>query len=672
MSVTMGIVKEVLNYLGFFVLVAPCLGAGNAEVLEKIRFYEDRRILAAQMLVRTLAHPSREVKDAALVAIGRIGDPNGLDGINAILNSRDRGLRETAAFALSIMDNPTAVQIISQNIPLQSDENTAMALYRALGRAGSKEALPRFAAALTPKTSSSLAAAVCEGLGYLFSRPGAEQWDVPADLLAAIAKLATERTAEGHHCAFAMSRYRGPGAYVPDKPWITAAETTKNDRARGFLIRALAKVNSPDAIKVLIKLSSPGTPDEQRLSAIKSLGEQSFSAAMIPVLKEALTSNSTAVVVQGLLTAKGMGPKARSLAPLIENLIANSKSKWVVQESYIALAFVSPSRARALITNHLKPENKAVKNLGAIQGLASLGADVDLKATIAYLNGDELSETAAAIHGLSAIPDSSITQEIKTALKNIFVKGDAALSTMVAQLVIRHNWNDFIEPIIEVYPKLTSPDQLEAKIAIFQLIQRIPNSKYIPTIKLGIADSHPLVALAAAEAYEKTTGRPVRGTLQRTSPFTNPIPSIQKIAKETSRRVVIKTSRGEITLQMNADAPLTVINFLNLVRRGFYDGKIFHRVVPNFVVQGGDPRGDGFGGPGYFIRDELSEHPHERGVVGMATAGKDSGGSQFYINLNSNLHLNRRYTSFATVTSGMRVADKLEQGDVILSARVLP
>jgi cyclophilin family peptidyl-prolyl cis-trans isomerase len=121
-------------------------------------------------------------------------------------------------------------------------------------------------------------------------------------------------------------------------------------------------------------------------------------------------------------------------------------------------------------------------------------------------------------------------------------------------------------------------------------------------------------------------------------------------------------------MKMLPEAPVTAFNFVKLVRNGFYKNKTFHRIVPNFVVQGGDPRGDGYGGPGFLIRDEVSRRKHERGTVGIATAGKDTGGSQFFINLAPNLHLNGKYTLFAEITQGMAVADKLEAGDKILSA----
>jgi cyclophilin family peptidyl-prolyl cis-trans isomerase len=119
-------------------------------------------------------------------------------------------------------------------------------------------------------------------------------------------------------------------------------------------------------------------------------------------------------------------------------------------------------------------------------------------------------------------------------------------------------------------------------------------------------------------------------------------------------------------------APLTCLNFLQLAAQGFYDGLRFHRVVPDFVAQAGDPRGDGSGGPGYEIRDEINPLRYERGAVGMALSGPDTGGSQFFILLDRAPHLDGGYTIFGRVVEGMDVADRLIQGDRIETASVLP
>lgn len=134
---------------------------------------------------------------------------------------------------------------------------------------------------------------------------------------------------------------------------------------------------------------------------------------------------------------------------------------------------------------------------------------------------------------------------------------------------------------------------------------------------------------------------------------------------------VIATTRGEIDLSLDPiNAPRTVANFVTLARRGFYDGLSFHRVVQDFVVQGGCPRGDGWGGPGYMIREEINPTRFEAGTIGMATSGRDTGGSQFFICLSKQPHLDGRYTAFGRVTGGWDALYSIEMGDTIYSVTI--
>ena len=137
-------------------------------------------------------------------------------------------------------------------------------------------------------------------------------------------------------------------------------------------------------------------------------------------------------------------------------------------------------------------------------------------------------------------------------------------------------------------------------------------------------------------------------------------------------RLVVTTEKGEFEIELyNDDAPLTSANLFNLARRGFFRGLSFHRVVPDFVAQGGDPRGDGNGGPGYTIRCEY-HRPYARGVVGMALSGKDTGGSQFFVTAAPQPHLDGRYTAFGEVMKGQEVVDALLEGDLITEVRAMP
>jgi peptidyl-prolyl cis-trans isomerase B (cyclophilin B) len=127
----------------------------------------------------------------------------------------------------------------------------------------------------------------------------------------------------------------------------------------------------------------------------------------------------------------------------------------------------------------------------------------------------------------------------------------------------------------------------------------------------------------------------------------------------------LHTSEGPIELELHSeDAPKTVDNFVKLARDGFYEGVVFHRVIPDFMIQGGDPTGTGTGGPGYQFEDEFNEHPVERGALAMANAGPNTNGSQFFIvTVESAPWLDGKHTVFGRVTSGIDVVDRISQVD---------
>lgn len=140
-------------------------------------------------------------------------------------------------------------------------------------------------------------------------------------------------------------------------------------------------------------------------------------------------------------------------------------------------------------------------------------------------------------------------------------------------------------------------------------------------------------------------------------------------------KAIIESSKGQMTVEFYTDdAPNTVANFVKLSKEGYYDGLTFHRVIPNFVVQGGCPDGNGMGGPGYTIDCELNgdNQYHDKGVLSMAHAGRNTGGSQFFIchNRSNTAHLDRNHTCFGKVIEGLDVIDDIRQGDQILSITI--
>ena len=139
------------------------------------------------------------------------------------------------------------------------------------------------------------------------------------------------------------------------------------------------------------------------------------------------------------------------------------------------------------------------------------------------------------------------------------------------------------------------------------------------------------------------------------------------------KQAVMETDKGQMTIELYpGEAPGTEANFEKLANSGFYDGLTFHRVIPNFMVQGGCPKGDGTGGPGWMIKCETdgNPHKHKRGSLSMAHAGKDTGGSQFFICHSPQPHLDGKHTVFGQVTEGLDVVDQIRRGDHMTKVRV--
>lgn len=167
-------------------------------------------------------------------------------------------------------------------------------------------------------------------------------------------------------------------------------------------------------------------------------------------------------------------------------------------------------------------------------------------------------------------------------------------------------------------------------------------------------------------AVEENKPKPADNKDNAASPKGDNKAKVKKVA-------VIETKKGKIVFELFfADAPNTAANFEKLANKGFYNGLTFHRVEPGFVIQGGDPDGNGSGGPGYTIPEELNARKHEKGAVGMATQGTNSntGGSQFYITLAAQPALDGGYTVFGQVIEGMDVVQKIEIGDVMTKVTI--
>lgn len=206
--------------------------------------------------------------------------------------------------------------------------------------------------------------------------------------------------------------------------------------------------------------------------------------------------------------------------------------------------------------------------------------------------------------------------------------------------------------------------QSDARLALLNAIGKYKTLQAVSVLKAALSDTDPRVRRAAANLLRQA-GESVP-TETAALPHGEAYYARVRQLQQKQVTVTMHTTKGVIKVQMFAsDAPMTVDNFIELAKKKYFDGIIFHRIVPNFVAQGGDPRGDGNGGPGYQIRCEVNTKPYQRGTMGMALSGKDTGGSQFFFCHAPQPHLDGGYTVFGQVIVGMDAVDKLTRGDVI-------
>ena len=254
-------------------------------------------------------------------------------------------------------------------------------------------------------------------------------------------------------------------------------------------------------------------------------------------------------------------------------------------------------------------------------------------------------------------------------VKPFLESGDLVMTTIAASWVAENPKSGNLNDLIQAYDKFSEPDGVEPMQAILSAVEA-----------LNLSESHSFLEQAYLQVKSAALVNQVSDILDKFGVKKISRPQVQDklfvpdtlVDANDKIEVMLKTSRGEIIIELFPEiAPATVSNFVYLVKKKYYDNVTFHRVVSDFVVQGGDPQGTGWGGPGYSIPCEYGSLPYLRGTVGMATAGKDTGGSQFFICHSEQPHLNACYTVFGIVKSGMDVVDQIQIDDIINQTVIL-
>jgi cyclophilin family peptidyl-prolyl cis-trans isomerase/HEAT repeat protein len=411
---------------------------------------------------------------------------------------------------------------------------------------------------------------------------------------------------------------------------------------------ALGKINSQDVLAAIMDLLPNETDYRVRINLVRSLRPYSLAQASEALFGSLSDENvNVRIAVAETIRQSAAVEDYQVLTPY-----ARAESNWRVRANlYAAALAVSNQKELAeelvrVCSNSTNPYEKAalIEALSYSPMQYSFVKEQLLTSEVPVVR----SSSATALGEMNRHRDfeppmqNAFLEIYKAALKS----GDLAVIGIIASTLMdpKLGYKELVKDITFLY---------EAK-----------NMLNLPR------DIEALQPLEGAIAYfEGRAGKP-----PVTNEFNHPIDWLLVKSIPRNHRVVVKTSKGDIEMQLLVEeAPGSVANFLQLVRKGYFDKKNFHRVVPNFVIQGGCHRGDGWGSEDYSIRSEFSGRKYKEGSVGMASAGKDTEGTQWFITHSPTPHLDGRYTIFAEVVKGMDAVHRIEVGDQIISVtEILP
>jgi cyclophilin family peptidyl-prolyl cis-trans isomerase/HEAT repeat protein len=636
---------------------------------------EDERHLQSQAgdLLALMRDQDPRLRRRAALAAGRVRMVDAIAGLTALLSSDpDPEVEQMAAFALGLIGDGSAADTLAKAL---ADPNPVIQgrAAEALGLIGHKASAPAIAAMM----SAHLDAGVLNGLSaddlnypmspaieavrlgiYAIVRLGAYE-----TLAAALLDGAGRPRSNWWPVAYAFQRINDARAV----PALLALLQSDGQFTRAFALRGLAAAKDQRALTPIVAAIGDAKEAEAvRIQAIRGAGAMNATTA-VPALVRVLSSPNVEPNVQlEALTALGaIAPRgatelfidlASSRSPALRAAALKALARvdadtflsgmsgldpdphWSVRASLATtLGELGRERAEPPLTRMLGDPDKRVLP-SVIAALVKVGAPNARQVAMDHLTNEDPVVRAAAARGLATLKVPGVAAALTTAIEasrrdGLYVARAAALEA------------------------LTTLDPQAAK----------------PLLVAALGDRDWAVRVRAAELLRKLDPAADVSAMRPAPPPAVPeLAAIDSfIAPRYSPTAYIDTDKGTIQVELAVvDAPRTVANFVALVRKGYFNGVALHRVVPDFVVQDGDPRGDGEGGPGYSIRDELSERPYLRGTVGMALDWADTGGSQFFITHSPQPHLDARYTVFGQLVSGMEVVDRLSQWDTIVRIRV--
>lgn len=628
-------------------------------------------------LLTLLDDVDARVRRRAALAVGRVGLPAGVGPLAARLADQDEDVRAMAAFALGLIGEASAVE------PLTAALTDASPLVK--GRAA--HALGLLGAKMAGSAAAAVGAMVSQlvDAGALAAPPGD---DDPAGgspeaeavrrgvtalmLLRSFDGLAAAvLDAQGHPrsgwwpVAAALSRVGDDRAV----PALTALASSPSAYTAGYAIRGLGERKATAAVPMLLPLleSSRQVRPQVRVMAVRAagqIGDPRFLPPLLALLDGKAVPEPLELEIIGTLAQLGA---RESEDALVDRL--TDRSPYVRAAVLRALARVDALTFTTVLSG-LDPDRDWRVRTALADALASLPADTAAPMLERLRTDPDARVIPAVLRSWASLQLPGLDKALATHLASDDVGVRAAAASIAgAQKIMALR-----DALVAAWQRSRSDDVEDARWAALEALAALDPAAARGPMEETLGDQDWAIRLRAARWL--VAQDPGSDALTRIRPAPVSVPAetydAARLTSPTySPQVYVDTPRGTVQIELAVlDAPLTVENFTTLARKGYFDGLEIHRVVPAFVVQDGDRRGDGSGGPGYTIRDELNDRPYRRGTLGMALSGPDTGGSQWFITHLPQPHLEGRYTVFGEVVGGMDVVDQLQVGDTITRMRV--
>lgn len=640
---------------------------------------EDRRAFDPSLAALWIAHENPMQRRRMALALGRIGgatfvDENdnglldegerkaGVDLLSTLSEDPVHEVREAAAFALGEIGDPAGIAALYR---FANDREHAGVAAEAV------EALSKLAAHVPPGTYAGWTRAeIPEGIRarairYLF------RFEDPAAALIAAEALSDRSVAIRREAAYSLSRT--PAASARDRLHLLLNDP--DTLVRAYTARALGRIG--DASSAAPLLDSLGDIHPWvRTNAVLALAQ---IAERDPGVLDAVPAADALGILTlardadsgtRISTVDALGQLARTSDPARARLLelATDGSSW--EREVATAAFIRHFGQSDVdsVRSLLQTDSRFVA-IRALEASRTLGRGGAYIREMFFAAGDPAIRAAA----LSAIPEEELESRREIIIAALDDPDPIVRSTAIGRFaeIASTPPPEKLEVLRAAAARAAADDLNDARVAAVGAIGELRAESRIALLEEWAGDSDPVVRRIAAEALAAAgRPRPQYTPLAVDRPLTDYI-AIAEWAL-SPRTATFHTTRGDIEVALlTQDAPMTAWNFARLAAEDYFDGTTFMRVVPNFVIQGGDPRNDQSGGPGYSIRDEINIQKYTRGALGMALSGPDTGGSQYFITHSPQPHLDGGYTIFGRVIDGMSgVVDQIQRGDVVTDVSI--